>query len=1632
MKKFFFLLGAGLLLLCSAGSSQTIPAGFTTSVIGADWNLPLGTAFTADGQKLFVWEKDGRVYVCNRDASGNYVKQTTPVLDISEEVANWGDHGLMGLALDPNYLSNGLIYLLYVVDRHYLINFGTPNYNPATSTRGGTIGRITRYKTVTNGNSLITDLSSRMILLGETKSTGIALTHDSHGLGTLAFAADGTLLATCGDGGSYYAVDKGSDPDTDFDLDLIDGILRPEENVGAFRAQMLNCHNGKLLRIDPVTGNGVSSNPYYDPSAPRSPKSRVWAFGLRNPFRMSVKPGTGSTNPAAGDIGEVYIGDVGWNTYEEVNVITTPGVNCGWPLFEGLTPTPGYTQAITANQDEPNPLYGINGCNQQFLNFQDLVKQATADNDKTVYNPCNPLVSIGTGNRFVHHRPVIDWQHFVDTARIGTFSGNNAATALVGTPESGVIGSPFPGNCSIGGPWYSGTSFPAEYNNRYFVADHDGKWIKCFSVDYTSVVTEVKTFGTGFLGTVCLTVNPLDGSLVVVELGNFTSILPSIKQIKFGGNQSPVVKITSDKIFGPSALAVNFNGSNSSDADGTVTGYAWNFGDGGTSTVANPSHSFTAPANTPTKFVVKLTVTDNLGAFSTDSITISVNNTPPVVNITSPVKNSLYKIGPDTVYTCRATVTDAEPGPLKYEWQTFLRHNSHVHPQVISTDTVTTTNIERIGCNGDTYYWLIKLTVTDAAGLSTVDSSKIFPDCNVGPDITPPTVSSALPVNGATGVNATTSVTAIFNEAINASTVTSTTFQLKNASNIIVPATINILSNQITIIPSAVLAGSTVYTATIKGGASGVKDVAGNALVNDYAWSFTTGVVDNTPPVITSVTPLNGATGVGTGTSVIANFSEAINPSTITATTVQLKNAANTLIAAVLNIAGNQVTLTPSAILTGSTVYTVTLKSGTSGIKDLAGNALLSDYSWSFTTGAADNTAPVVSSVLPLNGATSVNTNTTIAVNLSEAINPATVNASTFLLKDAGNIIVPATISTSGNQLTLSPSAILAGSAVYTVTIKSGASGIKDLAGNALAADYNWTFTTAASSGGTFSTIFLETDEPTDPLNNDGEAIEVGMKFRASQNGFITGIRYYKGLNATGTRSGHLWSSTGTLLATATFTGETASGWQQVLFNSPVAITANTTYVVSYFSSTGYYASSSNYFTQPVIKGSLKALANGEDGPDGLYQYSATAVFPSNSANGANYWVDVMFNSSAGNLSPAVTTHPASQTKCAGSSASFTTAATGTPAPTLQWQASTNGTSWTNINGATNSVLTFVTAISDNNKQYRAVWTNSGGFSNTNPATLTVNSVPQLSGGLSAIVTSGAAFTYTAASTTAGTTFAWSRAAVTGISNAAASGAGSINETLVNTTSSPVNVVYAFTLNANVCTNTQNVVVAVNPASTAACVITSSVSASNFSGTAIPAGRYIWFNSSFDPGPLPAGTDPVTVTINNGVISFTANNVPYTLSVPNAHIRFDATATSASTQFINNVWETVVPRAYTSDIFMSGLSYLVPVNFPGNYMNVKWTADISLDKPGISLGWRWGAAVYTSFAGNAGVNVKPINGSTQNPYANTDRAGTPENYKSFVVDGAKGTGGTNYTGSFTIVNTATCTGGGNTIPPSPT
>jgi len=143
-------------------------------------------------------------------------------------------------------------------------------------------------------------------------------------------------------------------------------------------------------------------------------------------------------------------------------------------------------------------------------------------------------------------------------------------------------------------------------------------------------------------------------------------------------------------------------------------------------------------------------------------------------------------------------------------------------------------------------------------------------------------------------------------------------------------------------------------------------------------------------------------------------------------------------------------------------------------------------------------------------------------------------------------------------------------------------------------------------------------------------AVELGVKFRSDVAGFITGIRFYKSALNTGTHVGSLWSSTGTRLGTATFTGETASGWQQVNFTSPVAIAANTVYVASYFCPNGHLSGNLDYFaTQGVDSPPLHAPATGVVAGNGVFAYGATSSFPNGTFRALNYWVDVVFSTTS-------------------------------------------------------------------------------------------------------------------------------------------------------------------------------------------------------------------------------------------------------------------------------------------------------------------------------------------------------------------------------------------------------------------
>lgn len=164
--------------------------------------------------------------------------------------------------------------------------------------------------------------------------------------------------------------------------------------------------------------------------------------------------------------------------------------------------------------------------------------------------------------------------------------------------------------------------------------------------------------------------------------------------------------------------------------------------------------------------------------------------------------------------------------------------------------------------------------------------------------------------------------------------------------------------------------------------------------------------------------------------------------------------------------------------------------------------------------------------------------------------------------------------------------------------------------------------TTVNITGGTVTTsLFSPTAKPANASEPDNNAVNLGVKFTSSVNGTISGIRFYKGSPNTGTHIGSLWSSSGTLLASATFTNETASGWQQVNFSSPVSITAGATYTASYHTNTGEYADDVNYFTSAHTNAPLTAPSNA-----GVYVYGSGNAFPTSVWNASNYWVDVVFN----------------------------------------------------------------------------------------------------------------------------------------------------------------------------------------------------------------------------------------------------------------------------------------------------------------------------------------------------------------------------------------------------------------------
>jgi hypothetical protein len=432
--------------------------------------------------------------------------------------------------------------------------------------------------------------------------------------------------------------------------------------------------------------------------------------------------------------------------------------------------------------------------------------------------------------------------------------------------------------------------------------------------------------------------------------------------------------------------------------------------------------------------------------------TFRSGDVPPAVISTSPA-NGVTGVGTNVVVNATFSET-MQSSTINTDTFTVSGGSGNISGTVSNSGTTATFTPSANLSAFTTYTATVTTGAKDSTGTSMTSNYTWSFTTGTGSDTTPPTVSSTIPANGATDVAINSPVRVAFSEAMDAATITTSTFKVDTGGNNI-SGSVSYSGTTATFTPSSNLDRSTTYTVMIT---TGVKDLAGNAMVTDYHSSFTTGSSpDNSPPRVDSTSPANGATDVAVNSAIKATFSEAMDASTITTSTFTVDAGGNNISGSV-SYSGTTATFTPSSNLSYSTTYTVMI---TTGVKDLAGNAMVTDYHSSFTAASAppDTTPPTVSSTTPVNGATDVTINSNVAATFSEAMDAATITAATFTISNnSGNI--GGTVSYSGTTAIFTPSANLDFNTMYTATITTG---VKDLAGNAMASNYTWSFTTASS-----------------------------------------------------------------------------------------------------------------------------------------------------------------------------------------------------------------------------------------------------------------------------------------------------------------------------------------------------------------------------------------------------------------------------------------------------------------------------------------------------------------------------------------------------------------------------------------
>ena len=537
--------------------------------------------------------------------------------------------------------------------------------------------------------------------------------------------------------------------------------------------------------------------------------------------------------------------------------------------------------------------------------------------------------------------------------------------------------------------------------------------------------------------------------------------------------------------------------------------------------------------------------------------------TPPTVSITAPATNSTIS---GTVSVTASASDNVGVSKVEFYLNGVLKTTDTSTPYLYSLNTATLTS--------GTYTLMAK--AYDAAG-NVGQSSTV--SVSVVNDTTAPIVSLTSPANNAT-VSGTTTMVASASDNVGVSKVEFyRSGTLLYATNV---APFSYAWNTTTVTNGS-------YTMTAK-----AYDNTGNVTTSANVLVTVSNVVaDVTAPTVSLTAPVNGAIVSGTVT-VAATASDDVGVSKVEF---------------YLN---NVLTATDTATPFTYSWNTATVANGTYSLMakayDAAGNTTSSSAaSVTVKNSVVDITAPtVVTFSMPT-------TSTTLQVPITAFSGNDNVGVASYC--------VTTTNATTYCDWLASPNTSFTFSSAGT---KTAYAWVKDAAGN-VSASKSSVITVTLPVSVNYS-LWSTSAVPVVKGSTDTKAVELGVKFRSDVTGTITGIRFYKASTNTGTHVAHLWSSAGALLATATFSSETASGWQQVNFSTPVAIAANTVYVASYHTNTGHYSFDNNYFaTKGVDNAPLHALANGVSGANSVYAYGTTSTFPSQSYLSTNYWVDVVF-----------------------------------------------------------------------------------------------------------------------------------------------------------------------------------------------------------------------------------------------------------------------------------------------------------------------------------------------------------------------------------------------------------------------